>query len=741
MASCVRLCCVVFWTILICVVAPPGHAAVVKLRNCVGDDLRIAMWTKDGSAVEASSRDAVRRAGGECLVEDRSLTAASFVLTTTDRIGFGTFERDGVVVDMRPVAFTALRLRTPDRSLEVIEHAIVELSECASYESQYGRYHLRHQNREAIKIPVAAGCSTLTLTVDDYVPVVVPSIEVGAGATQNLGERELQTGGALFLKVLEEGKDVSPLGARVRIFDVARLSGKTLDALGEIPADAEGVVDSSGQVYLSPISPGRKVITVVHHRKWPDILAELEIEEGQLARQAVEVPESSSAEIGATLSDEWREAGAELYGVRATRKGEYGMRDLTVDEKSRGSQWLIGALPPGNWTFQAVTRFPGTSAVMSKGIDATLVGGTTSTLTIELSEPLYRGRIVSRGEGVAASVTLLPNGEAGAGYSFETPADGKFGLYLRKPGQYRANLQLVDERGIRSVLFVPNIEVKSPETEIVIPLPGGRIKGLVFDGSATIPTRVVAQAMVATNSGLFGVDNQVEADRGAFELDHLSPGWWTLRAESDAGLESESIAVLLAENQLVEGLELRLTRTMNVTGAIVDANGFGVPGAVISVKPKTAVPGLLNPTRSARSDREGHFRVTLPATFRASQLDIVASHSGKLATAVALADQPVVIALPSVAGGVELQLPVESNANSFERLIAPNGVLVPLAMSPVDVRGNLRTVSGLSPGRWQYVSSNNPSDAYALIAGIVPRGVRTAVFNVQPAVTVRVRVD
>jgi len=216
------------------------------------------------------------------------------------------------------------------------------------------------------------------------------------------------------------------------------------------------------------------------------------------------------------------------------------------------------------------------------------------------------GRVVSGGAPVAGARIVARSADRWSRSRLAiSQADGGFTL---------------DEVPIGSVTFTADpYEVVSPAR---LEVPGAGLDGVVIEtvAMASISGTVTRNGAPAARAIVSATQNDLQAvcdGRGVYQLRGLSPGTYTLRAESESGDAATpgTTAVTLARGEQRANVDLELGGDGAISGLVVDQDGHPVADAIIAWTDEAG------DSRRAGTDAAGQFRVAglrIDGVYRAS---------------------------------------------------------------------------------------------------------------------------
>ncbi|MFN3412473.1 MAG: carboxypeptidase-like regulatory domain-containing protein [Thermoanaerobaculum sp.] len=250
-------------------------------------------------------------------------------------------------------------------------------------------------------------------------------------------------------------------------------------------------------------------------------------------------------------------------------------------------------------------------------------------LEFDIGGSAYQGRVLLGNKGVEASLRFAPQSQAESPRHAQSDKLGFFSVLLKHPGDYDVAVRGKSD-AIRA--FVRGVKVSEPDEPITIRLPEGRIEGFVVDeqDKGVAGARVFAlcvskpEEVAAEAKPALGVDVTTSPD-GRFELNGLDTCRWLLTAQAGEN-RGGPVAVVLAPNQRVSGLRLRVAKGLAVSGRVLDAFGRPIGGAGLQVGlPADAETGT-TAWQWLTTDSEGRFSfVTSRSTACIANLEVAAA--------------------------------------------------------------------------------------------------------------------
>jgi hypothetical protein len=288
------------------------------------------------------------------------------------------------------------------------------------------------------------------------------------------------------------------------------------------------------------------------------------------------------------------------------------------------------------------------------------------------AQAIVSGR-VTRGDAPVAdqSVQFFPDGNALGLRGVQTDADGRYRVELA-PGKYMIRVENLSE----PIEVPPDLG----RLEHDLRLPQGALAGRTVNAATGEPVRARVSLYRAERSGsadsLAGVlgalagEGSANGADGAFRIDGLAPGLYTVIARADGFAAARVDGVEVPPDGIAHGIELLLEPGGIFRGRVVDERGEPVPGAAIWIVDVAAkdIPGDNPP----RADEEGRFEIKrfAPGRYRVTVI------SEQFAPWRQIVDFP--------GGAIELA-PIMTPGGTLEVDVAgPGGA--PLAGAVVDLR-------------------------------------------------------
>jgi protocatechuate 3,4-dioxygenase beta subunit len=594
--------------------------------------------------------------------------------------------------------------------------------------------------RALLEAPLPADCGWAALSVGQFAPVEVPAPErAEPGVRVDLGRVELRHGGAILARVV--GSDGVALdGARLDAWPHEDGGDTGLHRPGAEPSArriASGVTDEQGWVRLYGLPPGAVELLVspkdreVPHRAPHVVVGARE----EVLVDPLEVPPISSLTL--KLVGMSRLSSDGLLPRHVTLSWRGGSSPPSVQQLSRTlhdepDKIVIDEIPSGRW---AVTGFAWMDGVGSQlrpvaESEVVIAPGDRIQADLDFDHLVFEGRITLRGEPVSGSASFMPvPWDDRRGMTVSLDEDGEFRIPLERAGAY--TLQVMSREKEISGALIPEAVFEDPDVQYEFPLDEGRIGGRVRTGwGETVPgvwiDLVAFRNMATSAAGVSSLRRRVRTDEaGAFELDAVSPGLWTIRVDHENGA-SVSRTLRLDPKEWRLGLDLIL-EDRSVEGWVRDPSGAAVVGAagVLIFEPSHA--GAFATVRAFETDLEGRYEVPGESPWRAT---IQVRSPGGVWHAGRLSSGAPVFELPPTSGG-QLEVSMDGTSAAWRTRglwivhEASGGYLdlFKAGRTITTAEGRLagHRVSNLASGRWRLVTTPDLVSLDALYRGFGAR--------------------
>lgn len=414
-----------------------------------------------------------------------------------------------------------------------------------------------------------------------------------------------------------------------------------------------------------------------------------------------------------------------MPGVMVTPDGAEDMGGSTAVANERGE---FATLPLADGAYDLAAEAKGHAKATAQGVRAGATGvelllrrcGAIEGIAVSLAdgEPIPRFRVAATRpidfSGMLDPTSLIPGG------SLEVAAaDGRFRLEDVAPGTWSVTVAAPGHaRGSAAGIEVPPGEVV--RGVILMLAPECAIAGRVVDPLTGLP---VPGARVTTRTGfeallpdpLPGADATCDA-AGAFELGGIASGRYVVHATAKGYAPGASPALVLAEHQRIDGIEIALPRGGSIRGRVARADDRPTAGAMVSAtRIGDMRPNLTTTDDAGRYALEGlpagKYSVTRLQPFGLDDGFAEDLFSGMSIKSARVVDGEVteVDFLDAAAGGTRLEgrvleggEPVAGAILSFTptgRATGADADLAKLKLATADERGQYE-VENLGPGEW-----------------------------------------
>lgn len=467
----------------------------------------------------------------------------------------------------------------------------------------------------------AGECLDLELLTSRFAPVRWSSVRVEEAGEVELPVRTLRLAASLLLRTVSDDGAAIP-DVRVELFPGPtwqQVVRQGLDPTGATEPLVQGTTDDEGWLRLSGLPPD---VPVFARFLPPESFAPLVWEPEELPRGVETFAGEVSLERSARLdvapivgrSSEMTsllvqaEAGVSCGWLQGTT--------VTARAEDDGS-FSFDGLVPGLWTVTAKARTAGAWSLMAEPVAISLAPGDRGTVQLDLLDRRFEGRVTDGRRGIAADLVFRSRNPRAPRLATTSDDEGEFTL---RAGSTPRTYDVVvtwndDDHGdgdSRQTVTVPGLTLEDTDEPVVVELPAGEIRGVVVDGDG----RPAPEARVSLDGELaqegersaMAMDFAKASADGSFVFDHLAPGAWrvtaTVGGEGEPRRRSAPVTLFLTEDEVADGVRLRLEEPTSVEGQVLSPEGRPVPGAVGYLQTDGAFA-------SVKGDEDGMFEVTL----------------------------------------------------------------------------------------------------------------------------------
>ncbi|MCG8457514.1 MAG: carboxypeptidase-like regulatory domain-containing protein, partial [Holophagales bacterium] len=594
-------------------------------------------------------------------------------------------------------------------------------SGCGNAEESLGPYPVEIRADGHYRARVASGCASLSLQTGGFAPLIWPDLRPPAESVLDLGHRKLEPGSALLVRVSSSGDRRPVSQAAVDLFASADVESILESSLrGDVaPSQWRRITGPRGWARFSGLEEGEYVARILDPRQTvPTFTEPFALRAGtEVILDEIEIRPPTKVELTVEDPKGLLQVGERIH-IRGMTDlascGQIQAFEVSAKVPPSGPEHGFGIeLPPiiaGSWQLFA-TRESSFGDPQVLGTHAFFTQGEAiSTQVLVLEASYYQGRVTYLEQPVRGKVELIPTvwEDMASSARARTDAEGRFQVALDRPGSYKVR---IDSRESELSLAVPEILFESPEIEVEIEVPAGRIEGRVVDQDGLpLSEAVVLAHRKPEDSAARGADvldaGVFVREDGSFELGGLISGRWTVEASADRK-RSRPLVLELSEAEHSRGIELVVESGFSFSGR-VEAAGRPVPGARGSILSLTPGAEAAGGYASFVTARDGTFESSLSPGSE-GPVNVVVEAAGWPVTAFhrSLPEQPLDLQLPQVGGSVTISSPgiTQPSANrGYLALVAPRGETIPLAaVRSVRSGDGVITLPNLAPGAWRLV--------------------------------------
>jgi hypothetical protein len=485
-------------------------------------------------------------------------------------------------------------------------------------------------------------------------PKTIAHYAAFSGDARDLGEVVLRPGASLL--------------GRVRLHDSVRDAKRlrvAATASGDVsprPATVEAAVSRRGTFHFDGLAPGEYVVRAVADEgvsSPPVTVRVVDLAEAEL-REVLVVARPARLVVSVAPP---RAPDGRPWRITLDRGNGFGRED-TVTESS--------ASPEGSWTSPPLHPGPydvsvGTQDGDRLALESVALSGEAKELAIAVRVTRARGRVRLGGQPLEARIELTGSGVQTSALS---DAEGWFELLVPLP--LSPDLAVVVESESPVVHRLARMTLRSGadgELAADVDLPLTIVAGTVVDGDGRpSPRALVNLDRVGAHVAGEPISSTTTAADGTFAFHGLAPARYSLQAESTDAL-SDRAEVALAEDGTAEQVRLVLAPLRMLRGEVVSRFG-PVAGAAVAI----TADGLQN-TPLVRSDPAGRFKVPVPSSARAAEVNVSAPGFGARLYRTSIAVEALTIVVAPEAGALEVLV-----AGDAPVALLRNGIARGLAM-------------------------------------------------------------
>lgn len=599
-------------------------------------------------------------------------------------------------------------------------------------------------------------------TVDGFLALSWPGQRLPAGGSVELASRPLEPGGNALVRVVDPAGGVPVAGARVFAFRMDERE-KVMEflrgaALARTPLVC--TTDTRGWCEVRGVPAGAGFLLGLAGGFAPTVGERFAVEPAlRTTLDDLRLQRTGTLEVEVEVDGKQPLLG-DPHLELASLGGCGVPAGIRVSKKLSGGEGLVFEnLAPGPWSAYLLADLGGARQTQVAFARVTIQSGETITLHLRLGGEVRSGRVTLRGRGVPARLNFQLRKERSRQDSVMSTAtadeEGRFVCVLAG-GAYRAEI-LPERPGVGAA--VRSIDVDRRESTLEIRLPEGRIEGSVVDSQsrpqagADITAFMVPEIPNGSDddAGLTASSRALSDGQGAFALDGLVPGAWSLKA-THGSRGSGAVLATVAADSTRSGVVLSLREKCSWSGVVRDSLlGVGRAADLLLTVCGTGESGI--PTSaSSRSGPDGTFTVSLPCEGKAGSVDMANLEILNGATAVTsrriAASGPNEITVPVQGGdvivrGLVSEAVVRQPYSSV--LLRQDGSWVTIAALVQAGRGKLDkdpspalSISGLEPGRWRLVACSTVAEAQVLVSGAGGALAALVEFDVNPGQVVEI---
>jgi len=571
-----------------------------------------------------------------------------------------------------------------------------------------------------VALPWPTECRSALLRFKGFAPVAIAT-SLRPAESKQIGVFPLSAAASIEVRAVRS-PDLTPAArAVVRVMSLRE------------PADivfAERTASDDGTVIIDDL-PAEEDLTV-EARDAESALsgsARVRLEAGTRTRiDPLEIPLPASLTVVPRFTSPFRDAFPDsrvlAIHIRRTAEDE---ASKTLRQNLRDEDRVhFDSIAPGLWSLVAVVDVGGLGQPLELE-SVELAAGQHREVDVTVEPDVFRGRLLSRGRGVAANVSVAdPPGPGRIRRRFRTKPDGTFTIVLPQAGLYEVDVRFRQEH---PAIDLGEVAFDDPLREIQLRVPDAEVEihARVGEGPA-IGAKVTARQL--RNRGGGGVFELTAAAPGQTDADgkaslKLAEGKWLIEVNhAEANRRGERLVAVGASG--TETVVIPLEEKAVVDGVIRDPIGGAAAGARVNCL--FLIAAHTPHSATALTDQDGRFSIDLPSALRDRVRCSATSGAGGVAVFTATAGGSVDVLLPPVSGSLVIEDWPARLASGAYWLMTPDGQIVDLSAVAGHLGKNwtVLAVPRLAAGTWRLIRADDTS-AWVMVL----RGLGTAM----PAIT------
>ena len=640
------------------------------------------------------------------------------------------------------------RVRPPEGGL-VPPQLLVTVRPCAEQHrpaqdsGPLGEFPALINNDGIFEATIPAGCVEGLLLVGSFAAHPWGPKTLNVGQSAELGSIALEHGNTILARIVDSVDHHPIAGVEVGVTPATAPSPSRKPVSPEVQTvSSEQTSNEHGWVRITGIPNGEFALRMQaperHFAVFSPPFAVAGRQEAILPE--VELAAASVLEVQIEQADRWFDKEAIPLAVYAERidqttNGEPRQlrAEITGDLMARFAE-----IVPGNWRLTGVIDLGGQRSPAGQTV-VEIEPGETHRISLALSDLIFAGEVLLDEEPIEGILTLVPTPLDGRRkMTVRTDTEGRFTVSIERAGRYR--VEISDREGRFKRAIVRGLELEDPDEPVIIRLPSGRIAGhVIAPPGVPLPAQLTIRQSDDSISALGHIERRVHSNEdGLFEFEALGEGDWTLTATAGK-LRSRPRTFHLTANELLKGLEVRLSKEKQLHGIVISAQGEPVDGAKGLVFLPLSAPGEEVVQPRWTTARSGRFEFdSLGREGELVSIQVIAPDGTAMAT-VGRLDEGMEIRLPATTGEVILNLQ-NGSWRDFPPpplwLVTKNGALLsPLSagrIQPESANESQLVISKLATGSWRIVRVESTIQAQLLLSRQMISLPTEAQFLVKP---------